>query len=288
MIYKITSLVFLLFVSSCENKSSLNYEKIDLHSDLNELSGLEFFDSKLLTHNDSGFDNILFASNLDSIKFKKIKINHTNNIDWEDICLDNKFIYLADVGNNYAFRKDLKIYKISKKFKLVDSIKISYALQNNFENKPKNKFDAEAIISYKNNLILFSKNRIDNESFIYQIPKDVNNISLSPIDKVTFKGLITGADYSEELGLLVLVGYSNNQAEQYIHFIPKFSLPIEKQSIITIKLPFNQSQIEGVKIISNNLIIISSEDETNSKPFLAKIHIKNGLFNSFGKFKLTN
>ena len=108
MIYKIATLVFLLFVSSCDYKSSLIYEKIDLNSDLNELSGLEFFDSKLLTHNDSGFDNILFVSKLDNIKFKKIKINHTNNIDWEDICLDNEFIYLADVGNNYAFRKDLK------------------------------------------------------------------------------------------------------------------------------------------------------------------------------------
>ena len=287
IIYKFSIIVFCL-LTSCTTNNMLSFEKINLDSNLNELSGLEFFNKKIITHNDSGNGNSLFVSDINNINFEEIKINNTNNTDWEDICKDNDYLYIADVGNNYGKRKNLKIYKISRKLELVDSINISYALQNNFQNRFKNKFDAEAIISYKDDLIVFSKNRLDKESFLYKIPKNGKHITLNPFDKIIFKSLITGADYSEELDLLALVGYSQDQKDQFIYFIPKFEIPIDKNNVIRIKLPFNNSQIEGVKIISNNLIIISSEDESNSKPFLVKIHIKKGLFSETRKFNIKN
>ena len=276
--------IFFLFIS-CHN--NFTFEKHDLNNVLNETSGLELINSKLVTHNDSGDKSRLFIGNMTDFKFEEVIIKNATNIDWEDICYDGEFLYIADTGNNFANRKNLKIYKTTSDFELIDSISISYASQKKYKKKYKNKYDAEAIISFKSNLILFSKNRANLNCNIYKIPKNKKEISLSPIDQIKFPSLITGADYNEDLELLCLVGYSSDQNLQYLYFVPKFDIPIDENQIFNIILPYNGTQFESVKIISNHQIILTSEDENNDGvPFLLKVNIKSGLFNTGGKFIL--
>ena len=52
-----------------------------------------------------------YLSKKGEIKYKR-KISSAKNKDWEDITRDDKYIYIADMGNNFNNRKDLKIYKI--------------------------------------------------------------------------------------------------------------------------------------------------------------------------------
>ena len=90
-------------------------EKFDLPEETKETSGLLFFDSKIITHNDSGNNANLFE--IDSLSgnlLRTISISNATNIDWEDITEDENHIYIADIGNNNGNRIDLKIYKILK------------------------------------------------------------------------------------------------------------------------------------------------------------------------------
>lgn len=279
---------FLLELSSntLYQKKEFYYEKIELESSLNELSGLEFFNQKIISHNDSGSDSSIYISNLENPLFEKKVIPGVINTDWEDICFDNEHLFIADIGNNYQTRKNLKIYKLNRSFSVVDSIDFRYHDQIDFEKRYKNLYDAEAIISFRNDLILFSKNRLNYKSFIYVLPKNGKNLSIKPIKEIRFKGLVTGADYNSNLNLLVLIGYSGDQKSQYLYLIPDFSIDSENYNIITKELPFEKTQMEGIKIISNELILVSSEDESSNSPFLLKIHIPNGLRNNKGEFNI--
>ena len=141
---------------------------------------------------------------------RKEKIYHyikgAQNRDWESLASDEKYIYVGDIGNNKGNRKDLKIYLIDFDFKLIDSINFNYNNQLKFK-KRKNRFDAEALVSIKDSLMIFSKiEKFNNE--VYFLPKTPGFYSVDP--KYSFKvdALITGADYDSKLDLLALAGYS--------------------------------------------------------------------------------
>ena len=46
-----------------------------------------------------------------------ISVQKAKNVDWEDIAQDGKYIFIADVGNNYGKREKLTIYKVAKEMK---------------------------------------------------------------------------------------------------------------------------------------------------------------------------
>ena len=285
----LSSLITILSVTNCY--SQFDFETFKLNKIIDETSGFEFINSKLITHNDSGgMPRIFIFENFNKNNFnlKIFNINNAINNDWEDMCSDNDFLYIADTGNNFGNRKNLKIYKTNKNFKLVDSISISYNSQYNFDSNYINEYDAEAIVSFGSNLLLFSKNRKNETSNIYKIPKNKKKVLLNSVDAINFGSLITGADYNPEIGLLVMSGYSKNLEKQFLYFVPNFKIPISEDNVFKIKLPYENVQFESVKIISNNEIIMTSENESSGFPFVIKIHIKSGLFNENGAFILDN
>jgi hypothetical protein len=86
-----------------------------LNSEINENSGLIFFNNRFWTHNDSGGEACIFE--LDSSNgqiIRKIYVRNANNNDWEDIADDSLFVYVGDFGNNSGTRQDLHILKIQK------------------------------------------------------------------------------------------------------------------------------------------------------------------------------
>jgi hypothetical protein len=238
-----------------------------------EISGLEKFESKFIAHNDSGNKPILYKINSQGDIIKIIPLNKLNNIDWEDLSTDKIFIYIADIGNNFGNRKDLKIYKINKKTFEVDSIGISYKLQSKFKSHYINEYDAEAIAIFEENIILFSKNRLKQITEIYKIPTNIKSISLLPIGSIDVNGLITGADYNDELNVMVLSGYSMSNIKQYLYILRDFKIPYDNRLMEVIKLPkeYDRTQIESVKILSSNEVLVASEAEDKGDPFILKI-----------------
>ena len=188
---------------------------------------------------------------------------------------DEEFIYIGDIGNNKGNRKDLKIYLIDFDFKLIDSINFNYNNQLKFKKKKKNRFDAEALVSIKDSLMIFSKNRKDLTTEVYSLPKTPGFYSVDP--KYSFKvdALITGADYDSKLDLLALAGYSYSIKKHYLFLFKNFSYIKTNDSIFQkFNIPITNAQIEAIKIINDKNFWLTSEDEGGGYPKLIKLKLK--------------
>ena len=285
MKYLIT-LIFLFF-GLLTIKSQTASEITNIQTpDLDENSGLIFYNNNIITFNDSGGEANLYEINASTGNITRtVTITNATNVDWEDITQDASYIYIGDIGNNNGNRTDLKIYKIAKNdyngsddIAVAEIISYSYADQLDFNSNPNNtNWDAEGLISYGEQLLIFSKNWVDNRVNVYSIPKTNGTYSALLESSYNTNGLITSAEISLNENIIYLIGYSNSQAPfmYTIHGIPNNSLDIfsgvisEKISNI---VPIG-NQVEAIALfeitpnqhrlyISNEKFIFSYEDIT--------------------------
>ncbi len=254
-----------------------------LENSIQESSGLIYLDGKIITHNDSGDDPVLYE--IDSLTgnvVRTVTVNNASHVDWEDICYDDTYIYIGDFGNNSGSRTDLKIYRISisdyqeteNDEANAEEINFSYPDQTDFTSgSNETNFDAEALISYGDSLYIFSKRWLDNQSAVYSLPKEPGTYSANPLGMIFINGLITGATYNSVSGNVMLIGYS---------FILPFIVTIadiegsdfvnaniERQ---TIDLPSGISvQAEAITAITGNTYYLSSEQSVLGSPGLCKM-----------------
>jgi len=262
--------IFILF-NNCVIKEKV-YEKYDLPKKLHEISGLEFYKNNLIGFNDSGNLPIIYILDDRFNVVDEIKIN-CENIDWEDITYDGINYYISDLGNNYGNRQNLRILKFDKSFKFLKSLNIKYTNQIFFDKDTLNQFDSEALVSYKNKLIIFSKNRKNLTSELYLVDKENEFQSLSKVNSFNSSSLITGGDYSGDLDTLILIGY-NFLREHKLFIFNNFDLNSMLNPLI-IPLGFLEGkQVESLKFKSKNEIIIASEGEKSNKPEIWKINLK--------------
>jgi hypothetical protein len=201
-------------------------EKFDLPVETKETSGLLFFDSKIITHNDSGNQpNLYEIDSLTGNLLRVVHVNNATNIDWEDITEDENHIYIADIGNNNGNRTDLKIYKILKSdFKnsasiSADIISFSYEDQTSFDSKPNgSNFDAESIVVYNNSILIFTKNWNDLKTNVYKTPLITGNYLATKVSSANVDGLITGGVYNDDR--FFLTGYNASLIPFLIYISP--------------------------------------------------------------------
>ena len=282
----VLTLIFLFF-GLLTIKSQTATEITNLQTpDLDENSGLIFYNNNIITFNDSGGEANLYEINANTGNITRtVTITNATNVDWEDITQDASYIYIGDIGNNNGNRTDLKIYKIAKNdyngsddIAVAEIISYSYADQLDFTSNPNNtNWDAEGLISYSDQLLIFSKNWVDNRVNVYSIPKTNGTHSALLKSSYNTNGLITSAEISLNENIIYLIGYSSSQAPfmYTIHGIPNNSLDIfsgiisEKVSNI---VPLG-NQVEAIALfeitpnqhrlyISNEKFIFSYEDIT--------------------------
>ena len=248
---------------------------VELPVEIDETSGLEYFEGNFLTHNDSGGKPILYLFSEAGELLENYLIPNAKNKDWEDLTRDEDLIYISDTGNNNGSRKKLKILMVdpNKNFDLVGEIKIKYKNQKNFEKRKKHPYDVEAIAALPKSLVLFSKNRKTFTTELYFIPKKEGSYSLKSKRSLPVNSLITGADYNDLLKLFALVAY-NKQGEQFIYTLPNFnSKKLEELQFIKHKIPVDRAQIEAIKIIDQDTFWVTSEAKGKNSPRLFKITI---------------
>jgi hypothetical protein len=249
-----------------------------LHSSVRESSGLIYLNQRLVTHNDSNGEAALYEiDNSSGNVTRRVIISNAENIDWEDICNDDKYIYIGDFGNNKGNRTDLKVYKLliadylntSQNTLTAETIHFSYADQTDFSAGDYNtNFDAEALISFNDSLYIFTKNWTDLKTNVYALPKNPGTYQISKVDGFDVQGLISGAAYNARSGSILLTGYTSSQP-----FIVKlsgynksrfFSGSVERHTI----QPQGSYQIEGITPIDENQYYITSEENALGKSTL--------------------
>ena len=234
---------------------------------LDETSGLEIIANTLVTINDSGNEPTLYFMNQKGEIISERKVTGFKNTDWEDITKDEEFIYVADMGNNYDTRRDLSIIKIpineNSKYN-IEEIKFNYPEQVDFKFNRKSRFDAEALISLDNSLIIFTKNRATKTTDIYKLPKTPGTFRAKKIGSLNTQSIVTGADFDPKTQTLVLtstIDFNN----YYVLIVENFSInKPENSNIDMFEIPIGKCQVESIKFIDSKTFWISSEDEKSS------------------------
>ncbi|MDF2932576.1 MAG: hypothetical protein K0R36_1907 [Chryseobacterium sp.] len=184
-----------------------------LNDSIQETSGLNFFDGKLYTFNDSGNPAELYEIDKNSGKILKVLKTNAENKDWEALTNDDKNFYIGDFGNNAGTRKDLKIYKIpfqnnELQNDAMKTISFYYPEQNDFTSKNiSTDFDLESIIYLNGKIHIFTKEWASKSTTHYTIdPENFQNQAAQKVETYKTGFVVTDAYYYEKK--LYLVGYT--------------------------------------------------------------------------------
>ncbi len=190
-----------------------------LDKKIDESSGIvksPVYDQVYWTHNDSGGKPVIFAVKSSGELIRKIIVENAQNVDWEDITFDEKGrLVIADAGNNYSERKDLKLYVIdepnpyeSKKAQVIETINFKYPNQEKFPD-PEKKFDCEALFQHKGKIKLLTKRRNDLKTRLFTFPESESEaeVILEPGPLFDAGSLVTAADMSPDGKRLVILSY---------------------------------------------------------------------------------
>ena len=262
---KLLTLIAFLFL--CSSSSQKLTKDISLSKIIDETSGLEIIDGQFITHNDSGGDpKLYYLDKKGKIVFERTLEGVKNN-DWEDITKDDQFIYVANMGNNFDTRKNLSIIKtpIDPSSSEAELIEFNYPEQVKFTTAyNQSQYDAEALITIDDYLIILTKNKLKKITEIYALPKIAGKYEAKKIGSLNTQSIITGGDYDPDTKLLALTGTLIFN-EYYILKIEDFDLESKKDYKIDMyEIPIGKTQVEAIKIIDSNTFWITSEDEKSS------------------------
>ncbi len=210
--------------TATQNDGSCTYDPVtvsttntySLDAVLAENSGLIYWNNNLWTQNDSNDSNLYELNPSDGSIIESVSLNPQVNVDWEEISQDEDYVYLGDFGNNAnGNRKDLKIIRVSKASiqsgtPQMDIINFAYEDQIDFTPQGPNNtdYDCEALIVTDSSIFLFTKEWVSNETRLYKLPKTPGTYQALLQDTYDVDGLISGAVYKNDEGIIALSGYS--------------------------------------------------------------------------------
>ena len=247
----------------------------------NESSGVIFLNDKLITHNDSAGEAILYEVDPDSgTLIRQLVVENASNVDWEDLCFDQQYIYIGDFGNNSGDRTDLKIYRVSLQEYFqssndtvsADTIRFAYSDQESFEPGNKHNFDAEALISFEDSLYIFTKNRGDFHSNIYSVPKIPGDYQIKRVGRINSNGLITGGVHNPLSQEIMLTGYT--LTEPFLLRLSQFSgreFTEGEMHRLTFQVD-GSYQIEAIEAINEKDYYITSETNKLGEATLYRVN----------------
>jgi hypothetical protein len=280
-------LLSLLTLPYANFSQELNYINI-LPKELKESSGLIYLDNRLITLADSHNPPALYEIDTITGEIKNtVYIENASNVDWEDIATDDSFIYIADFGNNYGMRKDLRIYRVRISDFLhaqndsiqADTIDFAYEDQKDFSDQQfHTNYDAEGLIALGDSLYIFTKNWGDFKCNVYALPKTADRHIAHKVDSFDTRCLVTAASYHEGSKCLQLTCQIPTTAF-FIEVKNVQGFPTKYQEVEKIKLKtplFIAWQIESITPIDNKSYYITAEGGYTGRPALFKFIKQSG------------
>lgn len=246
--------------------------RINIDTELEEMSGLIVHDSIGYTINDSGNKACLYGF---SLKTGQILSRHyldgVNNRDFEALAESDDYFLIGDIGNNFATRKQFEIYAIRKLDVPHNShpeiISLLFTLPDYIAGwRKKHDFDLESMVVNKNqdSLIIFSKNRLSNQVQVFALAlRFTDSIQTAKLlGRFQLHGMVTAAHvFGDDLFLL---NYRNVITTLYK--IPNYaSTPISRWLPISIKVRSRGKQCEALYFSDNRVLIGSERTRINAQ-----------------------
>ncbi len=263
----------ILLLLSCSRKPNLvggveyySYQVkkgFKLPKSINESSGLDTYENKIYTLNDSGGDPLIYVLNKKGKLIDTIVIKDAVNRDWESLDIDNGLLAIGDIGNNMGNRQDLSIYTVDLNHldKKPEKYRFVYSSQDHFNyDNHTTPYDCEALFSADDKHYLISKNWTNRKSSLYQLEEIYETEKVTELESFNFGMLVTGADYNEELKILACSGYENY--EMYV-FLFMDAVPGNFFGGRVIKVHIDNlygAQVEGICFENNNKLLLSTEE----------------------------
>lgn len=269
------TLLFSIFISlSFSAQQNYDWFKINkyrtaaLSDSINENSGLDFFNDRLFTINDSGNSSEIFEINKETGKIKNVFKTDLINKDWEAITSDSTNLYIGDFGNNVGSRNDLVIYRIpfdsafvGLNISEIEPIPLYYPEQKDFTPKNlNNNFDAEAMIFLNGKIHVFTKEWASKSTTHYTIdPNLTENQAAQKLESFSIDFVITDAAYFNKK--LYLVGYTK-KAEVFLTVFNESEPGIffhDKPKKYYLGSSLSIGQIEGIAVDEKGIYISGEE-----------------------------
>lgn len=216
------SLPALLFAVSAVGQPLVPTQSCVLDSVLNEASGLLMVEGRLWTVLDSGNPHAIFRVDpATGAVTRTLTVQNAANGDWEDLAMDDEWLYIGDFGNNGGDRTDLRVYRVPLSAVMdegvtdvsADSILFTYPDQQDFTTAyDANNWDCEAFIARNDSLFLFSKNWLTSDCYLYAMSAEPGVREAMRRDTLPSEGLVTGASLDPSDGTIALIGHTTDYA----------------------------------------------------------------------------
>lgn len=270
MPYLLPLLVYLFLLVTFSPVYGQSYQLTSLtplSESLRESSGLLYREGRLITHNDSGDGPRLYeVDTLTGNVLREVYVTNATNVDWEDITADTDYLYLADIGNNFGTRTDLRIYRLpwvdylTADTVFAEHIDYSYADQLDFTSSQfSTPYDAEALVAIEDSLYVFTKDWSMLRTKVYSLPKTPGTYAATAVDSFAVSGLLTGVDISPAGDRLLFSAY--NPAEALVLTLSNFSPPLFSQGQLDHWLPAlpGSFKTEGIGWCDDRFAFLSTE-----------------------------
>ena len=240
---------------------------------LSETSGIAVsrrLHGTLWTHNDSGDDPVLYATDLQGADRGMVRVRGATAVDWEDLALgpcpdaESACLFIGDVGDNSETRATVDLFVLREPDAVPDSTSLfplsvpARRIRLRYKEGPQN---VEAIaVTASGAVLLITKGRSGPVS-LYRIPRTAllgdsltiqRERTLDIVPQRSFGRQVTGAAVSPDGTLLVLRTYT----ELIFYRLDGAEQPTKAGSCW---LGLREPQGEAVDFLDDNTLVLTSE-----------------------------
>lgn len=216
--YRLLFTLFTLVTIGLQAQIELDLvEMCELPSVIDESSGLAIAGERSLwTHNDRGGNAEIFEVDVRGELLRTVELTDVTVHDMEDVAMDKDgMLFIGDFGNNKKDRLKLSILRVDPRQIQENKVRpevIEFLLPDNGLNS-KCHYDIEAMIWSKGRLVMFTKDRCDennNHLVIYSVPDEPGHYTAAKMGEFYWEEpdkciKITGANLSPDGKKLVLL-----------------------------------------------------------------------------------
>jgi hypothetical protein len=262
-------LSFLIGCSSSTREKSHLVVKTVLPKELKEISGVTAVGENLWVITDKPKARVFKLDAMGKL-LQTVSVTNVEAIDIEAVSSDKDFVYIGDVGDNTGDRLERKIIKIpfskipagAEVEVTADTINFTFPNETTTEDKKQNNFDCESLLSFKDSLYVFTKDREDKETRVYVIPKTTGNYVARYISTFNTDGLVTDAAVNKSNNELALIGYHKGHTYPFIYLFSGFKgndfFSGEHQKIELANKKWDW-QLEGITYNNKDVVYFSCE-----------------------------